>query len=311
MIDEQQEENIFLDFKLKTDPSSKKMSGDDKSNYAKALSGFSNTSGGVIIWGVDASKNEDNVDAAREIKPISHLKVFLNTLNSLLSGALIPLNPGIKNIPIPLQDEPDKGIVVTYVPESVLPPHRALLKNNQYYTRSGDSFVMMEHVHLEDMFGKRQKPLLYIHTEIQNNVIFGGIQGQKVFHVDIIFGIKNIGRYVAKYPALRIKPTAGLKINNNKTFSMSLLLQSNQTRAKDGYMFTGGANDVIHPNSFFTIGYLETIDPIKESYFINPAAENTLSFSFEYEIFAEGCPSVSGEVNIQIEEIKQAVYNFK
>ncbi|MBW9235526.1 ATP-binding protein, partial [Leptospira santarosai] len=64
MIDEQQEENLFLDFKLKTDATSSNLSKDDKKNYAKALSGFSNTSGGIIIWGVDCRKNEEGVDGA-------------------------------------------------------------------------------------------------------------------------------------------------------------------------------------------------------------------------------------------------------
>lgn len=53
IIDEQQEEYLFLDFKLKTDPRSPNLSKDDKKNYAKALSGFSNTSGGIIIWGIN------------------------------------------------------------------------------------------------------------------------------------------------------------------------------------------------------------------------------------------------------------------
>ena len=45
MINQHQEESIFLDFKLKSVPDGSKISKDDKRNYAKALSAFANTSG--------------------------------------------------------------------------------------------------------------------------------------------------------------------------------------------------------------------------------------------------------------------------
>jgi predicted HTH transcriptional regulator len=129
MIDEQQEENVFLDIKLKTNPASSNLLKDDKKNYAKALSGFSNTSGGVIIWGVDCRKNEEGVDGASEMVPIVQPKAFLGNLNSLISDAHTPINNGIRNILISMPNDSDKGFIVTYVPESSLPPHRAYYFN--------------------------------------------------------------------------------------------------------------------------------------------------------------------------------------
>ncbi|ARJ25694.1 ATP-binding protein [Bacillus sp. 17RED48] len=183
MIENQQEENIFLDFKLKTDPKTFKLSGDDRKNYGKALSGFSNTSGGVIIWGVEAKPTHEKIDVACDTKPITNAKGFLTELNGLLNYALVPNNFGIKNIYIPLPNESTKGFVATYVPESNLPPHRALLKLNQYFIRSGDNFVLLEHVHLEDMFGRRQKPNLEIHYEIIPGVTIGGIEGERKYKI--------------------------------------------------------------------------------------------------------------------------------
>ena len=145
MIRNNQEENIFLDFKEKSDPNSASISKEDKKNYAKALSGFSNLDGGVIIWGVEARKiDEDSPDVAVGEKPISHLKKFLTDLNSLTSFAVVPLNTGIINIPVYKGETDDEGFIVTYIPESQLTPHRALLGLNQYYTRCGDSFQTME-----------------------------------------------------------------------------------------------------------------------------------------------------------------------
>ncbi len=60
-IQERQEENLYLDFKLvnRSDLSNR----DDRKNFAKTLSGFSNSSGGIIVWGVEA--NDKNADAKR------------------------------------------------------------------------------------------------------------------------------------------------------------------------------------------------------------------------------------------------------
>lgn len=66
-----QEENLTLDFKLIRPDLNQSA---DKKNLAKALSGFANSSGGLIVWGVDARKNDQGIDCAcdaREIQPLS------------------------------------------------------------------------------------------------------------------------------------------------------------------------------------------------------------------------------------------------
>lgn len=309
MISEKQEENLFLDFKLKTDSTTPVLSKDDRKNYAKALSGFSNASGGVIIWGLDCSKNDEGLDAAKEIKPISQLKVFLGNLNSLLSSALTPLNTGIRNIAIQIPEDHDKGLIVTYIPESDLPPHRAMLNVNQYFTRSGESFMMMEHVHLEDMFGKRQKPVLDIHYDVKLSSVHGGKEGSREYAFSVIFGIKNLGRYVARYPAIRIKPNHELKIDPSKAISFSVNIQSHKNLETNGYMFTGGANDVIHPETFISVNTMDA--KIKDIVFLEPSSINTLpEYNFEYTVYAEGCAPVSGRIEIPLDEVKKGLYPY-
>jgi len=307
MIDEQQEENLFLDFKLKTDATSSNLSKDDKKNFAKALSGFSNTSGGIIIWGVDCRKNEEGVDGASGMVPIVQPKIFLANLSSLISDALTPINSGIRNVLITIPNDHDKGFIATYVPESSLPPHRAMLSVNQYYTRSGESFMRMEHVHLEDMFGRRQKPVLDIYYEIRKGMIAGGIPGQREYYFSVLFGFNNTGKYVARFPAIRVKPQ-GLLIKTGDRFSMKQLIQSDQDRNVNGWMFTGGADDIIHPETYYSVGSMETRVSIKEVFFLKPDLEPKPNYSFEYTIYAEGCIPVRGVVNIPFDDVKSVIY---
>ena len=51
-----QEENLHLEFKRIA--GSDFNARDDKRNFACAISGFSNVSGGIILWGIDAKKND-------------------------------------------------------------------------------------------------------------------------------------------------------------------------------------------------------------------------------------------------------------
>jgi hypothetical protein len=55
------EEDLHLEFKLISDSELKK---DDRRSFARAVSGFANSDGGLIVWRVDARKNKDGVDCA-------------------------------------------------------------------------------------------------------------------------------------------------------------------------------------------------------------------------------------------------------
>ena len=60
IIARRESEKYFIDFKItrSNDYSNQKTLYDsDRNNLAKALSGFGNSEGGVIIWGIDASGN--------------------------------------------------------------------------------------------------------------------------------------------------------------------------------------------------------------------------------------------------------------
>ena len=135
-VTSQQEENLTLDFKLINRPDFSHT--DDKKTLARALSGFANSSGGLIIWGIDARKNEQKIDCAREAHEIRPLSLLLSRLNELTSRAVSPPIDAIRHKPI--SSGQDSGFAVTLVPESESGPHMAKLGEDRYYKRSGDTF---------------------------------------------------------------------------------------------------------------------------------------------------------------------------
>ena len=74
-IDTQQSEELFLDFKRSADNGSgNKLHNNDRQNLAKAISGFGNSEGGVIVWGIECSRDSKKGDVA-------YSKVLIQTLN--------------------------------------------------------------------------------------------------------------------------------------------------------------------------------------------------------------------------------------
>jgi predicted HTH transcriptional regulator len=154
-VSDQQEENLHLDFKNLSDGDIK--SGDDKHNFAKALSGFANSDGGIVVWGVDARKDEVGVDCAQQLSPIANVAALLPRLNSLTSDLVSPSVEGVEHRV--LLTQPDgRGCAATIIPRSDSGPHMAKAGLDRYYKRSGDSFLKMEHFEVADMFGRRPNP---------------------------------------------------------------------------------------------------------------------------------------------------------
>jgi hypothetical protein len=150
-------EELFLDFKRSADDGNEQhLNQNDRKNLAKAISGFGNSEGGVIIWGVDCSKAFDGSDVAKAEYPITNVKRFVSWLEGTISGCTIPPHTGVQNHPIEI-DTKGKGFVITYIPKSEHAPHQEI-QSRKYYIRAGSDFIPTPHDVLAGMFGKRPQP---------------------------------------------------------------------------------------------------------------------------------------------------------
>jgi hypothetical protein len=228
-----QEENLHLDFK--TVGNANLRGNDDKRNLAKCLSGFANSSGGLIVWGVDARKNLQGIDCACERAEIAPVRLFVSRLNELTGDAVSPIVDGVRHKAIEISL--DKGFAVTLVPESDSGPYMANLGEDRYYKRSGDSFYRMEHFDLEDMFGRRQKPRLVFNL---SNLPVPGDNTQE----DLRFSIQNTGRAMARHVGFFVK------FENIEITEVSGDYMQNVSHFNDSRPFVSYTNnlDVIHPN---------------------------------------------------------------
>jgi len=248
-IEEGKEENLQLDFKEinRADLTHK----DDRKNFAKALSGFANSSGGIIIWGVKATKNKEGIDCAQDKAVISNVSLFLSKLNEFTGSAVSPIVDGVLHKSI--IDNGKNGFAVTYVPESDSCPHMAKFSDDRYYKRSGDSFYKMEHFDLEDMFGRRKKPSLEIIAEV-----IGLRPSLRERGVVIMIRLLNSGRGTAKAPYLEIKTPlkciwAEHGYDGNGNLGLDKIIYDTSSPV---VKFGSDANTVIHPSISIPISRL-------------------------------------------------------
>jgi hypothetical protein len=231
----QQEENLNLEFKLVKDAGLS--TREDKQNLARALSGFANSSGGLIVWGMESSKNADGIDCAIGLRPIKPIALTMSRLNSLTGEGASPIVEQVRHRSLELGD--GSGFVLTVIPESDLGPHMAKLGENCYYKRSGDSFYLMEHYDIADMFGRRRKPKLTVFFRVVH----------RSPNPKIHLGILNIGRATARAPFFAFENSGpltrdiyGLDGNRNEGLNMLRAVRSGLKWA-----YGGGMDFALHP----------------------------------------------------------------
>lgn len=248
-IHDKQEEHLTLEFK--TVSKANFSNRDDRKNFAKLLSGFANSNGGITVWGVEATRNQEGIDCACGVKEIQSLSQFLSKLNEFTGSFVNPSIEGVEHRKIVTSG--DKGFAVTIVPESDLGPHMAKGGEDRYYKRSGDSFYKMEHFDIEDMFGRRKKPKLSLFTIKRNVRVESTDSSGKMLESVTLFGLKNTGRGIAKYIHLNLKVNHPYLISPWGLNKAGIGLNSIRGPHGQFVRYFGDSNLVIHPNSYIEI----------------------------------------------------------
>lgn len=152
-------EELFLDFKRSANNGQgPRLVEGDRNNLAKCLSGFANSEGGVIVWGVDCREGRDYADVAQAKVPLENPVAFASWIEGTVSSCTIPPCGSTQSHPIETSD--GRGFVVTLVKKSNRAPHQ-VVGGNLYYIRAGSAFVPAPHAVLAGMFGRRPEPFVF------------------------------------------------------------------------------------------------------------------------------------------------------
>lgn len=202
LVAAQKSEELFLDYKqIATSHDARALHDSDRKNLRKALSGFANSEGGVILWGPKTEK----INGVEVLEmPDGHPDVarFVSLLEDAVSGCTVPPVPGVRSIKIPLSKDGKKGVAATLVPASLIAPHQTSDDSRAYHMRAGSSFPHVPHGVLAGMFGRRPAPVVSMRLGVQGCQVNGGdLRSQLILDLDfVIFNASSVlarGAYIS------------------------------------------------------------------------------------------------------------------
>lgn len=289
-------ESLHLDFKL---VSNCIIERPDRKNYSKALSGYANSDGGIIIWGVDARKNQEGIDCAKEIVFVENPELLNQRLIALESEMVSPSVNGVEHKILDSGDASNRGLVCTYIPFSYEGPHMAKGGENRYYFRSGDSFIRMEHFQIADMFGKRKRPVLGLKYEISKRKA-NYSRSDRAFEIRLFVENTGIGLAIAPYAAFHLnKPYYIQNFSLAKSSGMAgVRLTQYPSSIGQGWTALGGDMSlVIHPSTNVWAATVIGTLPDDDS----KAPDCTI----DYKLSADGITLTEDRTTVRVKDIEE------
>lgn len=159
-------EGLHLECKAPSDP---RIGKDLKNTLAQAVSGFSNTAGGVIVWGVSTVTHaHSGLDVLTQIEPIGQCSRLSSSISTNIPTLTTPpvLNSVSKTIKKNSKDT--QGIVVTHIPKHIGDPVQTN-GDTQFYFRSGDAFIVAPYEMIQRLFLSTISPDL--HPSFYSNLV--------------------------------------------------------------------------------------------------------------------------------------------
>lgn len=223
--------------------------GDAQRVVAKAVCGFANGDGGVIVIGMiaKAGPNKDDPDQIQATQPVADTTLVKTRVQDLIGQLVEPGITGVRVNEINDSTGTKSGFVTVLVPATEGLPCRSR-KDWKFYQRISSGTYPMEYFQIADMFGKRRRPMLELHLD-EGTVQGTGDSRYRLFYL----GIKNSGRAIAKYPGLRYKNVQGLP----RTTVLPGNIYGLPMRSADSnwIIFGGGADHVIYPGETLMVAH--------------------------------------------------------
>ncbi len=159
LINEGESEGQYLE--CKTNTGSQFIAG-SKAQFSKAISAFSNSGGGVIIWGVSTTNQKHTgLDVLTQIECIGNVKNFKKQLDLNLHSLVEPQIQSYESKIILEKKDDTKGVIISYIPPTDGDPIRAI-DDGKFWIRTGSSSNLMSYETVRRMFAGSASPDLSV-----------------------------------------------------------------------------------------------------------------------------------------------------
>lgn len=295
------QESLTLDFKSQSGGSEGKLFADGKltregkASLAKALSAFSNSAGGLIVFGVNC-RPVDGVDRVQDLEPISNWQRAYSDVSSAVGDLLQPRNELIDVQGFPSDQGGDLGYIAVNVPRSERRPHRSEASGQkQYYKRSGAASYAMEHYDIEDAFARRVAPALSIHHEWSTLTRGSGPEGIEA-SVLLAILVANNGSASAKHVTMTLRhgQSATLGLGQH-------MVEGNDVSSANGMVTYSAPSDyVIHPGQ--TRSFQRFMFVIRKSHdgtiWISNVRSTSAILSCRFDVYSESAQPTGRDLEL-------------
>ena len=148
-------ENSYVECKRKSNPDNPKLDNPDKKNLGKALSGFSNYDGGILIFGVEELKQ----DSIFKPSPIKNIRKFKNNVMAIAGTICQPSINIEKHKIIKSSKNKDDGYLILFIERGTIPPYSY---DNRFYQRGTEEFIPINGLILKDIINRKTIPNIEI-----------------------------------------------------------------------------------------------------------------------------------------------------
>lgn len=151
-------ENQYLECKAPSEP---RLSRDQRKQLAEAISGFANTAGGIIIYGISTTKHQHTgLDILSEIEPIGKVVQLEQQIHRACPQVTNPPVLNLKTRIIKESRSHTRGVLVVHIPASEGDPVQSAL-DQVFYFRTGDDFKAAPYDLIKRLFAATDTPDLY------------------------------------------------------------------------------------------------------------------------------------------------------
>lgn len=193
-------ESLWLDFKsVAEDGRGPRLDKYSLEKLAKAISGFGNSAGGVIVWGVDCRDDPRLGDVPAGTKLIENPERFRSWLEAAVSGCTAPPHSGVEHRALQSSATPGSGFVITLIRQAQGPPLQCIQPSadQRYYIRAGSSFRPVPHAVLSGLFGRRPQPQLS-QKYLAPTLDVRQAAGNTTIEIESTLAVANRGRSIAR-----------------------------------------------------------------------------------------------------------------
>jgi hypothetical protein len=227
------------------------------------VSGFANTEGGLVIWGVKEEKDASG-NTILVPRPIPKITQFMVSLNEEIGRCVSRPVVGVRNEMILLAD--DTGFALTCVPDSPDKPHMCIVgREYRYYIRTGSSTQkIVSHNHVEALMNHRKFPKLEVFVDQSwMEPSQDGDPNSSHAQYRAFVSVRNVGDVLAKHVAVTLRSYGSRKYTGQLDLRSGSIVHVREDGDVDHHcqQFRTSLECVVYPG--MTIHNVEIIQPIR------------------------------------------------